>query len=78
MIEHAHAICDRVAEATGGWNMIFWLGLIAFIVGYAVSAFTWEHIHTRIVGVETKVRAFEDKIKALKAKGQPSAPRSLI
>lgn len=51
--------------------MSFWIGLGLFALfagGYAASIFTWEKVHTWFVGVETKVRAFEDKIKALKEK----------
>lgn len=42
--------------------------VLAFAGGYAASVFTWEKVKVWVVGVETQVRALEDKIKALKAK----------
>lgn len=48
--------------------MNFWIvaGLLA--VGYAAAWFTKDWVVSFFVGTETQIRAFEDKIKALKAK----------
>lgn len=40
----------------------------AFAGGYAAAVFTWDKVKVWFVGVETQVRALEDKIKALKEK----------
>lgn len=47
--------------------MTFWIGLALFAGGYAASIYTWDHVHTWVVGVETKIRALEDKAKALRS-----------
>jgi hypothetical protein len=48
--------------------MTFVLICGAFAGGYATAIFTWEKVSTWFVGAETKIRAFEDKIKSLRGK----------
>ncbi len=44
--------------------------LIAFSLGaaggYAAAVFTWEPVHTWLVGVETKVASLQARIRALR------------
>ena len=48
--------------------MTLFFGIVLFAGGYAASVFTWEPIHTWLVGAKAKIAAFEQKIKDLKAK----------
>ena len=40
---------------------------LAFLGGYVACIYTWEWVKLKVSGVETQVRALEDKIKALRA-----------
>ena len=46
--------------------MIAWS--IGLCVGYVASIFTWEKFTTWLIGEAEKIRAFEDKINALRKK----------
>lgn len=46
--------------------MNFWIVAASIVAGYAACWFTKDWVTGLVVGVETQVRAFEDKIKALK------------
>jgi hypothetical protein len=44
------------------------VGIGLFVGGYVACWFTRDWLTSVFVGAETQIRAFEDKIKALKAK----------
>jgi hypothetical protein len=40
---------------------------LCILVGYVACIYSWDWVKLKVSGVETQVRALEDKIKALKA-----------
>lgn len=41
--------------------------LVVFAAGYVGSIYSWPHVRTWIIGIETEVLALEARIKVLKA-----------
>ena len=41
-----------------------WL-LAAFVAGYVAAVFSWDRIHTVIMGAEIKIRLLRDQARAL-------------
>ena len=46
--------------------MSFTVICLAFAAGYAASVYSWPALRTWLTGVETEIRALDDKIKALR------------
>lgn len=44
------------------------VGIACIIGGYVLAVFTWDRIHTFIVGAEAKALQLRDRAKALMAK----------
>ena len=43
----------------------FWMNIGCGIAGYAAAVFTWDRIHTFIVGAEQKILALRDEARQL-------------
>lgn len=50
------------------FGQMFWLGAAIFAGGYVASIFTWEKVHTFLIGAEEKALQLRDKARALEAK----------
>jgi len=44
-----------------------WL-IAAFVAGYVAAVFTWDRIHTAIIGMEEKIRDLRARARALEQK----------
>lgn len=46
----------------------FWLNIFWLVIGYAAAIFTWQWLHTQIVGIEEKALQLRAKARDLEAK----------
>lgn len=44
----------------------FWMNLCCIAAGYVTAVFTWDWVHTKWVGVETKIAALQTRIRVLR------------
>jgi hypothetical protein len=46
---------------------MLWI-IVAFVAGYVAAAFTWQWVHTLLIGVEEKAKQLRDSARALEQK----------